>query len=74
MPPQALYVATLQVRTEPKDICGSHEPEVYSSKEAANEAAERLVWRLGKMKTADHPDWRVKDAVDEEGLYRGRPS
>ena len=75
----SLYVITSYVRDDVEDKEGLHQPEVYTTKEAANKAAKKLIRRLGMVvddsRDFDDEDeedyWWFSEHLDEEGLYRG---
>lgn len=73
MPPQSLFVITAFVWDDDHDTEGLHEPEVYSSKNAANAAAKARMIRFADMLNplGDMDDWNFYHNLDDEGLYRG---
>lgn len=72
-PPRPLYVITSHVLDDREDIEGLHAPEVYDSKDAANQAAKKLMRRITRRidDDIDRDAWDYDEVVDDEGLYRG---
>ena len=71
--PKTLYVVSAFTWDDDERQEGVREPEVYSSKDAANNAAKEMMNRLADLLNphGDRDDFEFHHNLDEEGLYRG---
>ncbi len=74
--PTTLYVITSWIWDDDYDKEGLHEPEIYSTKSAANMAARELMNRYADLLNpfGDPDEYDFCHNLDDEGLYRGKLS
>jgi hypothetical protein len=71
-----LYVISSFIWDDDYNKEGIREPEVYTTKIAANAAAKKLMNRYADLLNpfGDRDEWEFYHHIDDEGLYRGETS